>query len=51
MLVKSLLRSLNLGNSVAEHDELLEEYFIETEPFRRLIQDQDDTVAGDKAQI
>ena len=48
MLVKELLRDLDLGSSVAEHDSLLERYFVETETFRTLINDKADIIAGDK---
>jgi hypothetical protein len=48
MLVRDLLRNLNLGSSVAEHDELLERHFVETETFRALAQGRVDVVAGDK---
>lgn len=48
MLVKDVLRVLDLGSSVAEHDEALEAYFIETDVFRALVADKNDTVAGDK---
>ena len=43
-----VLRTLNLGNSVAEFDDALENYFVETETFRALVRDQGDIVAGDK---
>lgn len=43
-----VLRKLDLGNSVAEFDEGLEDYFVETETFRRLVKDRGDIVAGDK---
>ena len=43
-----VLRTLNLGNSVAEFDDALENYFVETATFRALIRDQGDIVAGDK---
>lgn len=46
--VKTLLRELRLGNSVAEFDNDLEKYFVETEPFRGLINDKIDIIAGDK---
>ncbi|GEP07607.1 P-loop ATPase, Sll1717 family [Methylobacterium oxalidis] len=46
--VKELLRRLDLGNSVAEFDEQLEEYFVETETFRSLINNRSDIIAGDK---
>jgi hypothetical protein len=36
MEVKELLRNLDLGNSVAEFDDALDRYFIETEAFRAL---------------
>ena len=48
MQVLDVLRSLDLGNSVAEHDALLERYFVETEAFRRLVAGEVDLVAGDK---
>jgi hypothetical protein len=46
--VQSLLRILDMGKSVAEFDEALEDYFVETDAFRQLIQDKIDIVAGDK---
>jgi hypothetical protein len=46
--VKDLLRDLNLGSSVAEHDAALERYFVETATFRSLIEDRADVIAGDK---
>lgn len=48
MLISEVLRELELGSSVAEHDEALEDYFIETEVFRGLVEDRRDTIAGDK---
>lgn len=48
MLVKDILRELDLGNSVAEHDRALERYFVETSTFRSLIRDEADVIAGDK---
>ncbi len=48
MLAKDILRLVDLGSSVAEHDQLLERYFIETETFRDLVTDNGDTIAGDK---
>jgi hypothetical protein len=48
VLTKDILRELHLGASVAEHDEALEDYFIETETFRALVEDRRDTIAGDK---
>lgn len=46
--VKALLRELELGNSVAEFDSQLESYFVETQPFRELVRDKRDIIAGDK---
>ena len=46
--VKELLKDLELGNSVAEFDDQLESYFVETQPFRELVRDRKDIVAGDK---
>ncbi|HXH15523.1 MAG TPA: hypothetical protein VNJ10_05270 [Sphingomonas sp.] len=46
--VKSLLSKLNLGTSVAEFDEDLESYFVETNVFREFIRDKVDIIAGDK---
>ena len=45
---KSLLRDLDLGNSVAEFDEALDRYFVETEAFRALTLDRADVIAGEK---
>ncbi len=42
------LKVLDLGNSVAEFDEALERYFVETEAFRLLSSGAIDVVAGDK---
>jgi len=46
--VKSLLSKLNLGTSVAEFDDDLESYFVETNVFREFIRDKVDIIAGDK---
>lgn len=46
--VKELLSKLNLGTSVAEFDEDLENYFVETNVFREFIRDRVDIIAGDK---
>lgn len=46
--IKRLLDSLELGSSVAEHDNLLEQHFVETSTFKKLIEDRVDIVAGDK---
>ena len=48
MEMRELLRNLDLGKSVAEFDEALERYFVETEPFRALIESRADVIAGDK---
>lgn len=48
MQVKSLLRQLDLGNSVAEFDDALEHHFVETEAFRSLVRDRADLIAGEK---
>jgi hypothetical protein len=48
VLVKDILQHLDLGSSVAEHDEALEAYFVETGTFRALVEDRRDTIAGDK---
>ena len=46
--VKSLLTKLNLGTSVAEFDEDLENYVVETNVFREFVKDRVDIIAGDK---
>jgi len=33
MLIQDVLRQLDLGSSVAEHDDALEDYFVETDVF------------------
>src|SRR5438552_3220234 len=48
MKVKELLSQLELGNSVAEFDEALEKYFVETPAYRALVSDKADLIAGDK---
>lgn len=48
MQMSDVVRQLELGNSVAEFDEALEKYFVETEPFRALVSNRVDIVAGDK---
>ena len=48
MDVRDVLRTLDLGNSVAEHDDALERYFVETEAFRSLVSGDTDIIAGDK---
>lgn len=46
--IKELLNGLNLGNSVAEFDDSLEDYFVETDAFNALVQGKVDIIAGDK---
>jgi hypothetical protein len=46
--MKPLLTQLNIGNSVAEFDEALDRYFVETEAFRGLTTNQADIIAGEK---
>lgn len=48
MEMRNLVQKLDLGNSVAEFDEDLERYFVETQTFRALIEGEKDIVAGDK---
>ena len=48
MEVKALLRELELGSSVAEFDQALDRYFIETEAFRALALDNADIISGEK---
>lgn len=43
-----ILKQVTIGNSVAEFDEHLENYFVETETFRAVINDKGDVIAGDK---
>lgn len=46
--VKALLSKLSFGTSVAEFDEDLESYFVETNTFREFVADKVDVIAGDK---
>lgn len=46
--VRDVLRLLEMGSSVAEFDQSLAAYFVETEVFDSLIADDSDTVAGHK---
>ncbi len=48
MQVRELLNMLDLGNSVAEFDDALEKYFVETNTFKALVKGQTDVIAGDK---
>lgn len=45
---KEALQQLNLGQSVAEFEDDLSQYFVETETFRALIEGRVDIIAGDK---
>ena len=47
-MMKELVQNLEIGKSVAEFDQYLEKYFVETEPFRALISDNVDITSGDK---
>jgi hypothetical protein len=47
-LVRDALRKLDLGSSVAEFDQQLETYFVETQSFLDLIENRRDIIAGDK---
>lgn len=48
MNIQQVLSQLDLGNAVAEFDEELERYFVETDTFRALVEDKADIIAGDK---
>ena len=48
MEMKELVQNLEIGNSVAEFDQHLEKYFVETGPFQALISDNVDIISGDK---
>lgn len=48
MLIREALQALDLSISVAEHDEALARYFVETDTFRTLSRDGADVVSGDK---
>ena len=48
MQIHEIIRTLDLGNSVAEFDADLERFFVETEPFRALVEGRSDIIAGDK---
>ena len=48
MEIKELLRTLELGSSVAEFDQALDRYFVETEAFRALALDKADIISGEK---
>lgn len=46
--VKKVLQAIDLGSSVAEHDQLLQQHFVETSVFKKVIEGRVDVVAGDK---
>lgn len=48
MKSSEVVRKIYIGNSVAEYDDALDKYFVETETFRSVIEDRVDVVAGDK---
>jgi hypothetical protein len=48
VLLKDILQKLSIGSSVAEHDQALERYFVETATFQALVKGEVDIVAGDK---
>ncbi len=48
MNIQKALVNLDMGNSVAEFDQELERYFIETDTFRALIEDRIDIIVGNK---
>lgn len=48
MLVRDVLQKIEFGNSVAEFDKGLQNYFVVTDAFRHIISGNVDIVAGDK---
>lgn len=46
--VELALKHMRIGRSVAEQDDDLDQYFVETETFRSLVEGQKDIIAGDK---
>lgn len=48
MLIKEILSTINLGSTVAENEETLENYFLETRVFDNLISDKIDVISGSK---
>jgi hypothetical protein len=48
MNAHEVLADLNFGNSVAEFDDDLDSYFVETQSFRTLVEGRADIIAGDK---
>jgi hypothetical protein len=51
MQIRDLLTRLDLGNAVAEFDEALEEYFVETDTFRLLVEGKRDIIAVIRALV
>jgi hypothetical protein len=49
LTVRNILELVNLGSSVAEHDEPLRQHLIETSTLKKVVQDKVDVVAGDKS--
>ena len=47
MRIGGLLRDLDLGSSVAEFDNDLKSYFVETQTFRAVVSGAKDIIAGD----
>lgn len=48
MHAKKILEHMSFGASVAEHDNDLKDYFVQTSTFNKFVSDQGDVVAGDK---
>ena len=45
---RHVLKKMKVGNGVAEFDDSLERYFVETEVFRSIVDNRYDIIAGDK---
>jgi hypothetical protein len=48
MLTSQILNDLSLGQSIAEMDERLDQYFVDTHTFNVLVRGERDIIAGDK---
>jgi hypothetical protein len=48
MNIHEVLNLIELGSSVAEYEDELERYFVETDTFRALVEDKADIIAGEK---
>lgn len=48
MMIGELLRTLDLGSSVAEYDQMIDRHFVMTNAYQGLIEGRYDIVAGDK---